>query len=100
MGKRKVFSSVLAIFMAGLVFGEIPLLMRYQGVLMDASENPVNGIRSIQFSIYDVFTGGTALWTETQSVTVVNGLFNVVLGSVILYLGICFMEVNDTWASK
>lgn len=82
MGKRKVFSSVLAIFMAGLVFGEIPLLMHYQGVLMDASGNPVNGIRSIQFSIYDVFTGGTALWTETQSVTVVNGLFNVVLGSV------------------
>jgi len=35
------------------------------------------------FRIYDVATGGIALWTETQSsVTVSDGMYNVVLGSV------------------
>lgn len=38
---------------------------------------------SIIFALYDVATGGTALWTETQSVVVINGIFNVILGSVV-----------------
>ena len=34
------------------------------------------------FSIYSVSTGGTALWTETQTVTVTKGVFNVLLGNI------------------
>lgn len=53
-----------------------------QGVLNDSGGAPVSATVSMIFRIYDVATGGTALWNETQSVPVSNGLFNVQLGSV------------------
>jgi len=59
----------------------IPTLINYQGYLTDSSGTPINAILSITFAIYDA--GATQLWTETQpSVSVSNGLFNVLLGSV------------------
>jgi hypothetical protein len=62
---------------------QTPNLMNYQGVLKDNLGNPLTGSYSITFRLYDVATGGTALWTETQpSVSVANGLFSVLLGSV------------------
>lgn len=61
----------------------VPQLINYQGRLTDASGVPLTGPYSITFSIYDAPSGGTALWTETQTeVSVTNGLFNVLLGSV------------------
>ncbi|MBM3134711.1 MAG: hypothetical protein FJZ89_05360, partial [Chloroflexi bacterium] len=47
-----------------------------QGRLTDASGSPINGSRSITFRLYDVSVGGTALCTDTDTVSVVNGLFN------------------------
>jgi len=57
---------------------------RYQGVLLDpASGDPVaDGEYKCTFSIYASDTGGRPLWQENQRVTVQNGLFNVLLGSV------------------
>ena len=60
----------------------IPQLINFQGILKDGSGNPVaNGSYSVTFTIYDAPTGGTNLWTETQSVTTSGGLFAVLLGS-------------------
>lgn len=39
-----------------------------------------DGNYSLTFSIYTAATGGTALWTETQSVAVVNGVVSANLG--------------------
>lgn len=81
--KQVLFAAVVLIALSvGLVFSEVPQLINYQGLLADGSGNPINGTRSIQFSIYDAATGGTALWTEDQTVTVSDGLFSVLLGSV------------------
>lgn len=60
----------------------IPNLISYQGILNDDSGVPISSTVSMTFRIYDVATGGTAIWSETQSVQVSNGLFNVELGSV------------------
>lgn len=55
--------------------------MNYQGLLANASGTPYTGTRNLTFRIYDQVSGGSALWTETQSsVSVANGVFNVVLG--------------------
>jgi len=57
----------------------------YAGYLKDASSGNAapNGQYSIVFKLYDVASGGEALWTETQSlITITNGTFAVVLGSV------------------
>jgi hypothetical protein len=77
-----------AIWAAGATTGTdavtIPQLINYQGKLTDPAGNLVpDGNYSITFEIFDVLTGGTALWSETQgSVAVSGGLFNVLLGTV------------------
>ena len=57
----------------------------YAGYLKDSTTGNAapNGTYSIVFKLYDVASGGTALWSETQSgITITNGTFAVVLGSV------------------
>lgn len=72
------FSSLLC------VYASVPPMISYQGKLMQPSGAAVpDGTYSIQFAIYDVPTGGTALWSETNSsVQVKGGLFAVMLGSI------------------
>ena len=60
----------------------IPRLISYQGMLNDANGLPISSTVGVTFSIYNAETGGVALWSETQSVPVSNGLFNVKLGSI------------------
>ena len=60
---------------------DIPRYINYQGKLTDAEDNPVTGDVSVTLRIYDAATGGTALWTEAQTVTVTRGIFSILLGS-------------------
>jgi len=82
----------------------IPHMLNYQGRLTDNAGNAVpDSDYSVTFRMYDVPTGGTELWAETQTVATKNGLFSVLLGSVtpvgavpdagMLYLG---MEVGGS----
>ena len=61
-----------------------PNLMTYQGYLVDANGNPLAPSNPINFTvvfrIYATSTGGSALWAESQTVTVDKGNFSVVLG--------------------
>ncbi len=62
--------------------GQIPQTLSYQGVLTDASGTVVaDGNYNLTFKLYEAATGGTAIWTETQTVAVSNGIFAVILGS-------------------
>ena len=47
-----------------------------QGRLTDAGGNPINGTRTITFTLYTSSVGGTVLCQDTDDVTVVNGLFS------------------------
>ena len=40
-----------------------------------------DGSYDLTFKIYATPSGGRALWTETKSVQVVNGVFDAILGS-------------------
>ncbi len=67
----------------GLVNAAAPSLINYQGYLVDELGNPLSGDYSIAFSIWDAESAGTQIWTETHaSVTVTEGSFSVILGSV------------------
>ncbi len=61
----------------------VPTVINYQGRLTDntAQQNPTDATVAVDFSIWDAATGGASLWSETQSVQVSRGLFNVLLGS-------------------
>ena len=58
-----------------------PEILNYQGTLTDNAGQPISGTEQVTFKIYDVASGGTAVWTETQDVTITEGRFSVVLGS-------------------
>jgi hypothetical protein len=58
--------------MAATAPGAVPI----QGRLTNASGNPLSGTYSIMFRLYEIDTGGTAVCTDTRSVSVVNGLFS------------------------
>ncbi len=70
--------SVLCLLQFG--WGQIPRTFSYQGVLKDASGVLVDNTLTITFSLYDVETSETALWSEPQSVVVTQGVFSVILG--------------------
>jgi hypothetical protein len=57
-------------------------MISYQGTLLDSNGNPVNGTTNMTFSLYNVSTGGSSLWSETKNVQVSNGMFNTQLGDV------------------
>lgn len=72
----------LMVCLGGAAAAQMPPLLSYQGVLTDATGTAVpDGTYSITFRIYDVGgTGGTALWSEPDYVTVTKGTFNALLG--------------------
>ena len=83
MNKTMFIVIVGLILTIGMLSADVPNFIDYQGKLTDDNENPLDGSYSIVFSIYDVETGGTALWSETQGAVDVNdGLFQVTLGSI------------------
>jgi hypothetical protein len=70
----------------------VPDQIAYQGMLNDQSGLPVSGTVSFTFALYSVETGGTALWTESQSIAVSNGIFSVNLGASTPLDQVLFME--------
>lgn len=71
---------------AGLNAGTSSSTISYQGTLFTAGGTAVNSNIGLTFRLYNVQSGGTALWTEAHTganaVPVSNGLFNVLLGSI------------------
>ncbi len=83
MLKRIILSIVLVAVLAAPGYTRVPQLLNYQGVLTDAGGAVVSdGSYNLTFRIYDVATGGAALWSETQPVQVTKGVFNAQLGVV------------------
>ncbi len=75
-----------------------PGTLNYQGVLLDSAGNPVpDGNYSITFAVYDLATGGTSLWQETQIVAVADGLFNARLGAVNPIADTSWVDGRDLW---
>lgn len=100
MNKFMLFlAAIMLVAVCHSYASEVPEVISYQGQLNDDSGVPIDGSVDMTFSLYDVDVGGAALWTESQPVGVVNGIFNVKLGEMIplqasffnqpdLYLGI------------
>jgi predicted regulator of Ras-like GTPase activity (Roadblock/LC7/MglB family) len=86
-----------------------PESINYQGVLRDASDDPLDGDFDMVFRFWDAETGGLILLTdsheaaETGAVTVTGGLFNVRLGGGALTAGVystlaeVFADESDVW---
>jgi len=92
--------AIAAIGVSSLSFaGSVPMQLTEQGRLLDTNGVPVSGGVMFTFSLYAAATGGTALWTEQQTLTLQNGYLSAQLGTVtpippgtfsgaVLYLGL------------
>ncbi|MBI5654184.1 hypothetical protein HZC53_00805 [Candidatus Uhrbacteria bacterium] len=58
-----------------------PTTLGYQGRLRNSAGTALSGTYNFTFRLYSTSTGGVALWSETQSVSVDTGFFAVQLGS-------------------
>src|ERR1035437_4009311 len=92
----KIFTSIAIVSIAIFIFSQvytpaqaatgINRQINFQGKLVNnpAATNVTNTSYTIVFTFYNNpnVGQGTALWTETQTVTTVDGIFRVALGSV------------------
>jgi len=80
--KRVILLLVLILLISSVfAFAEVPCKINYQGRLIKDNV-PVDGTKTMNFSIYDSAVGPTLLWTSGNvSVAVHNGLFRYVIGS-------------------
>ena len=75
--------AVLLSTLASPAVAQIPRVISFQGVLLDESGNRrPDGTYVLTFALYDSDSGSGAMWTETQSADVENGVFSVNLGEV------------------
>jgi hypothetical protein len=79
-----LFAVLISLLSIANIYSQgIPQTINYQGVLKDASGVVVpNGDYSLTFKLYDLPSGGSALWNETKTINVVSGIVNTQLGSV------------------
>ncbi|MBL4888634.1 MAG: hypothetical protein JKX97_01275, partial [Candidatus Lindowbacteria bacterium] len=62
---------------------EVPKFLNFQGLLTDSSGARVTGTQNVTFKIYDVASGGSALYSENHAtLSLDNGIASVVIGSV------------------
>jgi hypothetical protein len=59
---------------------EAPHFVPLQGILTDKDGVPIDGPVNVIFALYDGPQGGKQLWSESQTVTVEDGLFLAYLG--------------------
>jgi len=80
--KKYAIIILLLLFVVGSAWAAIPQIISVQGKLTSASTGtPLTGSYQMNFSIYNVNTSGTILWTESQTVSVNSGIFNAYIGS-------------------
>ena len=81
----KKFNLLMVFILATITFvqAQIPRLISYQGVLTDQQGAFIpDGTHSLTLKIYDVLAGGSAIYTETQNISISKGLFNINIGSI------------------
>ena len=76
-----VFVIVLAAVFS--IYSQVPNTLSWQGIVQDNNGANLDGQFNITTRLFDVSSGGTALWTETQNnVQISDGLANLTLGEI------------------
>ncbi len=79
-------AAVLLVVAAESSFGQIPRTLSYQGVLTDTTGTPkLDGTYTFTFKLYQIATGGNALWSEQKTLLLQRGLFSTNLGDQVVF---------------
>jgi hypothetical protein len=72
---------ILTLAVATGILADLPKTLNYNGKLTSADGNVINDDVDIIFRIFNIESGGAALWSESHSdVPITNGLFSITLG--------------------
>jgi hypothetical protein len=76
---------LLTVYSVQFVNAQIPRTISYQGVLAQQDGKFVpDGNHTLTLNLYESPVGGTAIYNEVQTVSVVKGIFSCMIGSVTL----------------
>ncbi|MBN1350250.1 hypothetical protein JXJ21_12625 [candidate division KSB1 bacterium] len=75
-----IISILILISLNGLCLAQVPLLLNYQGRLLDNANQEFTGNLEMTFYLYEDTTQAP-IWSETQTVAIQSGIFHVLLGS-------------------
>ena len=73
-----LFSSFI-LHLSSFLLAQPPALIHYQGRLVDGT-NVVNGTVGLSLSLFDAPAGGTFLYSDSNTVMVVDGLYSTTMG--------------------
>ncbi|MBK6700570.1 MAG: hypothetical protein IPG55_11860 [Saprospiraceae bacterium] len=81
---KNIFLSIALVALFSLdILAQVPRVISYQGVLTDNQGNLLpDGNRTLTLKLYDNLFSAVPIYTESQTVPVVKGIFNVIIGSV------------------
>ena len=79
---KALIGLLAALLCCANVQAQVPREINYQGYLTSPGGAPVSTSVTLVVKLYNAATGGAALFSETQTVSVTNGVFNVIIGSV------------------
>jgi Collagen triple helix repeat (20 copies) len=74
--------SLVSLMWATNARANVPPYLTEQGRLFDTAGNPITMAVTMEFNLYTQATGGTAVWTEKQTITPETGYFSAELGSM------------------
>ncbi len=81
--KHTTITAVILIVLSANVFSQVPRTISFQGVLTDTQGNLIpDGNHALSLKLYDNASSQNPLFTETQTLPVVKGIFNIIIGSV------------------
>ncbi|MFZ5894238.1 MAG: hypothetical protein ACOY0T_24470 [Myxococcota bacterium] len=64
---------------------DVPRFLAQQGRLFDANGVPLSGSLNFVFSLYLTPTGGPAVWSEQQTITLEDGYFSTLIGTLVAF---------------
>jgi len=73
---------LISLLIAAPAGADVPRLLGYQGRLLRADGTAASGTASVAFAVYSVDSGGTPLWSETQTLGLSDGFYVTFLGLV------------------
>ncbi len=81
-----IWAVCFLLFSSGISIADVPQYISYQGKIMEDGIS-LTGSRTITFSLWSTDSGGDPstglfLWSETQTVAVIEGIYNVQLGDI------------------
>lgn len=78
-----LFFCSLILSLSNLSLAQVPHTIAYQGYIAESSTGaPISdGTHALTVTFYETLTGGTPVYSESASVLVVRGLFNMMIGT-------------------